>query len=81
MKYAPQEDRSHQEYMLRTERERSLSENTSRYGLGWMTTEQWTNAQDVLLEYEQIKQRGDVSRFFTDQFLRSAYRDGKLNWP
>lgn len=81
MKYAPQEDRSHQEYMLRTERERSLSENTSRHGLGWMTAEQWTNAQDVLLEYDQIKQRGDVTRFFTDQFLRSAYRDGKLIWP
>jgi len=81
MKYAPQEDREHQEFMLRTERERSITELTRQNGLGWMTADQWSKAQDMLFEYDQIKQKAEPSKFYTDQFLRAIYRNGEFIWP
>ena len=81
LKYAPQQDREHQRYMMTTELERATTELTRRNGLGWQTREQWQSLHDTLLEFKTISKPVDVSRVFTDEFVRAAYRDGKLVWP
>ena len=81
MKYAPQEERDHQRFMLNTELERALTESTRKNGIGWQTKEQWQAFHDTLVEYKTLQKSLDVSAVFTDQFLRKAYKDGKLQWP
>lgn len=77
MKFAPQEDREHQRYMLNTELDRARSAN----GFGWQTREQWQALAAVLLEFGTLKQPLDVSTMYTDAFVRGAYKEGKLVWP
>lgn len=77
MRFAPQEDREHQRYMLNTELERARNPQ----GFGWQTREQWQALHDALLEFGVLKQRVDVATVFTDAFLKQAYADGKLVWP
>ncbi|HXH21379.1 MAG TPA: ABC transporter substrate-binding protein [Dehalococcoidia bacterium] len=81
MRYAPQEDRAHQKFMLETELSRAKNDLTARNGIGWQTREQWQRAHDILLEHRGIEKAVDVSKVFTDQFLRAIYRDGRLVWP
>ncbi|MDE3075129.1 MAG: ABC transporter substrate-binding protein, partial [Chloroflexota bacterium] len=81
MKYAPQEDRSHQQFMLGVEQRNSITDLTKQNGLGWMTAGQWSAAQDLLLQSDQIKHKSDVGRYYTDQLLKAVYKDGKLLWP
>ena len=78
MKYAPQEDRAHQKFMLETELERMKTDVTRKNGFGWQTKEQWQRNHDVLLEYKGIDKAVDVTTVFTDQFLKTVYKDGKL---
>jgi ABC-type nitrate/sulfonate/bicarbonate transport system substrate-binding protein len=81
MKFAPQEDREHQRFMLNTELDRALTDQTRRYGVGWQTREQWQAFHNTLLQYESIEKAVDVNIVFTDEFLRRAYKDGELVWP
>jgi len=81
LKYAPQEDREHQRYMMDTEMERAVSELTEENGLGWQTLEQWSALHDTLVQFEAIAQPIDVSQAFTDEFLKRIYKDGQLIWP
>jgi ABC-type nitrate/sulfonate/bicarbonate transport system substrate-binding protein len=81
MKYAPQEDREHQRYMMNTEMDRAMTDLTRKNGVGWQTREQWQGFMDTLLEYKAIQKPVDLNSVFTDQFIRGAYKDGKLVWP
>ena len=81
MKYAPQQDREHQRFMMNTEIDRASTDATRRNGLGWQTREQWQSLHDTLLEFKTISKPVDVSRVYTDEFVRRSYRDGKLIWP
>jgi ABC-type nitrate/sulfonate/bicarbonate transport system substrate-binding protein len=71
MKFAPQENREQQEFMLRTELERARSELTEARGHGWQTAEQWQALAGALLEFEVIEGEVDVSSLFTTRFLGS----------
>jgi ABC-type nitrate/sulfonate/bicarbonate transport system substrate-binding protein len=81
MRYAPTEDRSHQEYMLATEKETALTEQTKSKGLGWQTLDQWTQLQAGLNDFGLIKQKVDPAVFFDDEIQNKIYRGGKLIWP
>ncbi len=79
MKYAAQEDRAHQEYMLAVEQKNSITASTRDNGLGWMMPEPWSATQDVLIQAGQIKSKRDVTEYFNDQLLKAIYRDGKIS--
>ncbi|HLF76828.1 MAG TPA: ABC transporter substrate-binding protein [Dehalococcoidia bacterium] len=81
MKYAPQEDREHQRYMMNTEMDRAMTDLTRKNGIGWQTREQWQGFMDTLLEYKAIQKPVDLNTVFNDQFIRNTYKDGKLVWP
>jgi ABC-type nitrate/sulfonate/bicarbonate transport system substrate-binding protein len=81
LKFAPQQDREHQRYMMNTELERATTDLTRRNGLGWQTREQWQALHDTLLEFKTINKPVDLSRVFSDEFVRAAYKDGRLVWP
>ena len=81
MRYAPQEDREHQRFMLNAELDRAQTEQTRAYGVGWQTRAQWQALADLLLEFEVIETPVDVARIFTNEFVRQAYKDGASVWP
>lgn len=81
MKYAPREDRSHQTYMLSTEQQSTVTEETRRFGLGWQTRAKWSALQDGLAEFGLVKTKVDPSRFFDATLLPTIYRNGQLVWP
>lgn len=81
MKYAPDEDRNHQKFMMETELARAQTDLTRTNGLGWQTQAQWQRAHDSLLEFKGIDKPVDVTKVFADQFLKQAYKNGKLVWP
>ena len=81
MKYAPDADREHQRFMLRTELGDAESPLTTENGLGWMTDAQWRELYDHLLEYEALPQPFDYTIAFTDRFLRAVYKGNELRWP
>ena len=78
MRYAPQEQREHQRYMLDVELESAESELTRRNGIGWMTEQQWKAFQDSLVEHNAIERAVDLQKVFTTQYLARIYRDGRL---
>jgi len=78
MRYAPQEQREHQRYMLDVELEAAQSDLTRRYGVGWMTEQQWSSLQDSLLEYGGLEKAVDISKVFTTEYLSRVYRDGPV---
>jgi len=78
LRFAPQEERAHQRYMLDVELEAAQSELTRRNGIGWMTEAQWTALHDSLVEYNAIEKAVDVRKLFTTEYLGRVYRDGKL---
>jgi ABC-type nitrate/sulfonate/bicarbonate transport system substrate-binding protein len=81
MKFAPQEDREHQRFMLNTELDRAQSDLTRRNGWGWQTREQWQSLSNTLLEYKAIEKPADLTALYTDVFLKQIYREGRLIWP
>ncbi len=81
LKYAPGEEREHQRFMLDAELAAAESDVTRENGLGWQTEEQWQALQDALVEFGAIAEPVDVNAAFFDEFLRSIYKDGKLQWP
>jgi ABC-type nitrate/sulfonate/bicarbonate transport system substrate-binding protein len=81
LKYAPQEEREHQRFMLNAELERAQTAQTETNGIGWQTREQWQALADLLRTHGVIDAPLDVSRVYTDVFLRETYRGGQLVWP
>ena len=69
LKYAPQENREQQEFMLTTELGRAKTDLTDANGYGWQTAEQWQALADALVEFQVIETEPDVSKVFTMQFL------------
>jgi putative hydroxymethylpyrimidine transport system substrate-binding protein len=81
MKYAPDEQRQHQGFILDTELARAESDVTKANGLGWQTAAQWQALEQVLVDYQAIARPVDVNRAFTAHYLKQIYKDGKLVWP
>ena len=81
MKYAPDQDRDHQRFMLETELDDAVSPLTREHGLGWMTDGQWKSLYEQLLEFEALPNPFDYSTAYTDRFVRAVYDGGKLQWP
>lgn len=84
LQYAPDESkehRDHQQFMLRTELDDSISPITDANGAGWMTADQWQRLYDMLLQYEAIPNPFDYTTAYTDRFLQDIYQDGNLDWP
>ena len=82
MKYAPQQDREHQRFMMNTELDRAQTDLTRKNGLGWQTREQWQANHDLLYENKVIdKPLPDVAAIYNDEFLKRIYKNGKLVWP
>jgi ABC-type nitrate/sulfonate/bicarbonate transport system substrate-binding protein len=81
LKFAPDENREHQAFMLQTELTDAVSEETERAGLGAMTDAQWKALYDHLIRYEALPQPFDYKTAFTGQFLDEVYDGASLNWP
>lgn len=77
LKYAPQEVREQQEFMLTTELARASTPLTNTYGYGWQTPEQWTALIGALKEFEIISADVAPDAVFTDQFIKAIYEDEK----
>lgn len=78
MRYAPQQQRAHQRYMLDVELEAAQSDLSRRYGIGWMEERQWQALHDALVEFKAIDRPTDVKQAFTTRYLAQVYKDGKL---
>ncbi|HET9476270.1 MAG TPA: ABC transporter substrate-binding protein [Dehalococcoidia bacterium] len=69
MKYAPDEDRDHQRYMLETELDMA-----GPGPAGVQTKAQWQDLHDFLVQYGAIsKPVDDVAVLFTDRFVKAYY--------
>ena len=75
MKYAPDEDRDHQRFMLDTEMTDAVSTLTEERGLGWMTDAQWQGLYEQFLEFEALPNPFDYRTAFTLQFLQAVHGD------
>jgi hypothetical protein len=69
MKYAPQENRDQQRFMLNTELARAASDA----GYGSQTREQWSALASALKDFAVINKDVDVSQVFTSRFLERVY--------
>lgn len=81
MRYAPQEERDHQQFMLEAELDMAIGSETERHGLGWASEAQWQALHDSLREFGALSKDVEVNKAFSDQLLRRVYRDGQLVWP
>ena len=81
LRFAPEEDREHQRFMLGVELQDAVGPVTDSNGVGWMTDEQWQALYDHLLEFEALPGPYDFKTAYTDRFLKAAYEDAKLVWP
>jgi len=73
MKYAPQEDRDQQRYMLTTELARAMSDSVASHGYGWQTLDQWRALTDALVEFGAVTKPVDPAQTFTTEFLERIY--------
>lgn len=80
MRYAPNSNREHQEFMLESEMRDATGPVTERYGMGWFTAEQWDALYKHLLEFEVISDF-DFKSAFTRIFLEEIHQDNVLIWP
>lgn len=81
LKFAPNEDRAHQRFMLRQELRDAQSALTDANGLGWMMAEQWKALYDQLIEFQALSKPFDFRSAYDETFIRQVYKDGKLQWP
>ena len=81
MKFARDEDREHQDFMLRTEIGDAVSPLIDENGLGWMTDAQWKELYDQLIEFDALPRPFDYQTAFTDRFLQAVYDGNELIWP
>jgi ABC-type nitrate/sulfonate/bicarbonate transport system substrate-binding protein len=77
LKYAPQEVREQQVFMLKTELAQASSPLTDTYGYGWQTPEQWTALIGALKEFGIITTDVAPNEVFSSQFLDAIYEDKK----
>jgi len=75
MKYAQNEDESHQIYMLRSEIKDAWSPITKENGLGWMTDKQWNSFYSYLKESGVLKKDIDINKVYTTSILDKVYND------
>lgn len=57
-------------YEAEQQKEFILNEETKANGIGYMTMERWNAVQDQLLEIKGLKEKQDVSKAFTIEFLK-----------
>lgn len=81
LKFAPDEKREHQRFMLETEMADAKSPLTESNGAAWMTDQQWKALYDHLIQYEALAKPFDYKTAYTDQFLEAVYDEGELIWP
>lgn len=81
MKYAPQEVREQQTFMLETELARAETDLTRANGLGYQTEAQWQKLADVLAEYGVIAKGIDVKKAFSPNIPSAFLKGGKVAWP
>ena len=81
LKYAPNEEREHQLFMLETELADAVSEVTRSRGLGWMTDAQWKAFYDQFIKFDALPKAFDYRTAYTDRFLEAVYDGDKLVWP
>ena len=81
MRYAPDEVREHQRFMLEVELDDAVSATTKEHGLGWMTDAQWEELYRQLLDFEALPGPFDHEGAYTDRFLKAVYDGGELPWP
>lgn len=62
-------DRDHQLFMLQTELEEAITDQTEAHGFGFQTAGQWQALHDFLLSYDALATTVDVSEVFTDDLL------------
>ncbi len=72
MRYARDEDREHQRFMMETELARAKSDLTAANGIGWQTREQWERLMRALVEFQALEKPVDVSQAFTNRFVELA---------
>ena len=76
MKYAQNEDESHQIYMLRSEIKDAWSPITKGNGLGWMSNNQWDSFYRYLKEWGVLTKDIDINKIYTTSILDKVYNDG-----
>ena len=69
MKYAPQEDRNHQSFMMNTELARAKTDLTTQHCYGWQTLDQWQKLEQSLVQFKAIDKPVDPASAFTTRFL------------
>lgn len=79
LRYAPNEQREHQRFMLDVELDAARSDLTLANGIGWMSEPQWKALQDSLVEFGAIERSVDLRKAFTTEYLGRVYKDGKLD--
>jgi hypothetical protein len=77
MKYAPQENRDQQQFMLETE----LARAASPQGFGAQTREQWQRLADALVEHGVLNKAPEVAQVFSADLPATFLRNGKVAWP
>ena len=75
MKYAQNEDKSHQIYMLRSEIKDAWSTITKENGLGWMSDNQWNRLYNYLNEWGALGKDIDINKVYTTSILEEVYSD------
>ncbi len=81
LKYAPNQQREHQEFMLGTELEDAINLSTEENGFGWMTQDQWSKLYEMLIKFKALPQTFDYKSSFNNSFLTESYDKGELLWP
>lgn len=81
MKYAPNEQRDHMEFMLKTEQASAVTDQTRRLGLGSQTLDQWTRFQAELAGFGLIDRQANPATYFDETAQKAAYQNGQLVWP
>ncbi len=79
--YAKDASREQQKFLMLSEMDRAVTQETLKNGLGWMTEAQWMSLHDSLLQYNAIAAQVPTALLYDDSFLKSIYKDGKLIWP
>lgn len=74
LKYTgPETDPQHMRYMLETELADAQGKETTTYGIGWQTHNQWQSLADLLIHYDAMPPV-DVDKSFTTQILEAAIK-------